>query len=75
MSLLDTEKLRSERIKLDITQTELANRVGIAANYYCEIEGGKKIPSLETFVAIVDSLRLKKVDYLLKRQRKAKLKV
>ena len=68
MSVLDTEKLKLNRLKRGMKQKTLATAVGIAANYYSEIEAGKKIPSLETLVDIVNALGLEGVDVILKRK-------
>ena len=71
MSALNTERLKNERIRLGITQTELALRAGITANYYSEIEAGKKTPTIETLIAIIDVLDLKSVDCVLRREERA----
>ena len=71
MSVLNTERLKNERQKLNLTQTELAARVGISANYYSEIEAGKKTPTIETLIAIIDKLGLESVDCVLRRKGKA----
>ena len=67
MSVLDTEKLKKYRLRRSINQRKLASAVGISANYYSEIEAGKKTPSLETLVAIVRVLRVGKIDSVLKK--------
>ena len=71
MSVLDTEKLKTYRLKRCMNQRSLASAVGIAANYYSEIETGKKTPSLETLVDIVRVLKLRGVDCVLKKQSKS----
>ena len=72
MSVLNTEKLKNERLRIGITQTELALRTGISANYYSEIEAGKKTPTVDILIAIIDALNLESVDGLLKRRMEAK---
>ena len=72
MSVLNVEKLKNERLRLGLTQTELAFRSGIAANYYSEIEAGKKIPTIDVIIAIVDVLNLEGVDCVLRRVGKTK---
>jgi len=72
MSVLNTERLKNERLRLGITQTELAIRAGITANYYSEIEAGKKIPKIDILIAIIDVLDLESVDSVLRRERKAR---
>ena len=71
MSVLDTEKLKAYRLGRHMNQRSLASAVGIAANYYSEIETGKKTPSLETLVDIVRVLKLRGVDCVLKKQSKS----
>lgn len=71
MSVLDTDKLKIYRLKRRMNQRSLAEAVGIAANYYSEIETGKKTPSLETLVDIVRALKLNGVDCVLKKQSKS----
>ena len=74
MSALNTEMLKNERLRIGLTQTELALQAGMSANYYSEIEAGKKTPTVDILIAIIDVLDLESVDYLLKRQRKTKKK-
>lgn len=45
-------KLRSLRRSREMTQAELARRVGVSTPYVCEIEKGLKTPSLETARAL-----------------------
>ena len=68
MSVLNTEKLKNERLRIGMTQTELALRAGVSANYYSEIEAGKKTPAVDILIAIIDAMNLEGVDCLLKRR-------
>ena len=35
-------KLKVLRVKHDLTQTDIAKRVGVTTGYYCDIENGKR---------------------------------
>ena len=49
-------QLKNHRKSLGITLTELADRVGIRAATICEIETGKRTPTLATFMKIAEAL-------------------
>ena len=70
MSVLNTERLKNERLRLGLSQTELAARAGITANYYSEIEAGKETPTIDTLVVIIDVLGLESADCVLRRGEK-----
>ena len=48
--------IRKYRVKRNLKQDEFAEIVGLSPNYYGAIERGEKIPSLETFIAILNAL-------------------
>jgi len=50
--------IRKYRVKRKLKQDELAEIVGLSPNYYGAIERGEKIPSLETFIAILNALNI-----------------
>ena len=50
--------LRSHRKSLGITLAELSERVDIRATTICDIENGKRNPSLTTLLRITDALGL-----------------
>ncbi|HBE9444574.1 helix-turn-helix domain-containing protein [Clostridioides difficile] len=50
------ERIRECRKERGITIEQLAERVGIGYNHLSNIERGRKIPSLETFIKIVNEL-------------------
>lgn len=56
------EKLRKaikeERIKKGITQTKLAEKIGISTSFICDIEAGRKNPSIATLALIAKHLDL-----------------
>lgn len=48
--------IRKCRMQRHLRQEETAELVGLSPNYYGAIERGEKIPSLETFIAILNAL-------------------
>ena len=50
------ERIRDRRKELGITIEELAEKTDIGYNHLSNIERGKKMPSLETFIKIVNEL-------------------
>lgn len=53
--------LIAARKKKKLTQAELADTVGIAKSYLCELESGKmRNPSLKVFAALARELRFSK---------------
>ncbi len=62
--MIDTGKLKQIRKGLELTQTDVAKRCGIAEPYYSEIETGKKTPSLKIAIRLAKSLGIT-VDELL----------
>ena len=59
------ERLRTARKESGYTQEKLAEMSGIGTVYLGEIERGKKMPSLNTFIKITEALGIS-VDYLLR---------
>ena len=58
-------RIREARIKKLYTQQKLAEIAGISQMYLGEIERGTKIPSLKSFIKIVETLGLS-ADYILR---------
>lgn len=52
------KKLKEYRKKLNYTQEELSEKVGIAEKHYGKLERGAFIPSLETFFKLVEVLNI-----------------
>lgn len=52
------EVVRNERLRLNLSQEELAFEAGISLTYVGEIERGEKMVSLETIVKVATGLRL-----------------
>lgn len=50
------QKLRDERVRAGLTQTEIANRIGVTHSTYNRIERGLAIPSWQTVVMISEVL-------------------
>jgi transcriptional regulator with XRE-family HTH domain len=58
------KRIREERIKLNLTQSKLAEEINISDSYMSYIERGEKSLSLETLINITNRLGVS-VDYLL----------
>ena len=48
--------VKAIREELDISQTELARRMGVAPSYICDIERGRRNPNLTTLAQLADAL-------------------
>ncbi|MBR5439768.1 MAG: helix-turn-helix transcriptional regulator [Clostridia bacterium] len=59
-------RLKEERKSFNLTQREMANKLGITQPSYIRYENGTAEPSLENLVKIADILNIS-VDYLLGR--------
>lgn len=55
---LDTigKNIRMFRLAKKLRQEDLAEKTGLSANYVGMVERGEKIPSLETFIKIINAL-------------------
>lgn len=62
--ILMGQRMKSRRKELKITQSQLAEDIGISNNYVSSIETGNETPSLDTFVRICNRLNVTP-DYLL----------
>lgn len=51
------ETIKSKRIERDITQSELADMIGVSKTYIYLIESDKKMPSLKMIIKISRVLR------------------
>ena len=58
------KRIKEERLKLKLTQFQLAEEVDISDSYLSYIERGEKSLSLETLISIANRLGVS-VDYLL----------
>lgn len=50
------KNIRKYRLAKGLRQEDLAERTGLSANYIGMVERGEKIPSLETFIAMLNVL-------------------
>ena len=57
-------RVKRLRRELNITQEQLAEKVGISTSFLGHIERGTRVASLETFVALCNALNVS-ADYLL----------
>ena len=58
--MINTKLIRERRELLEITQTKMANLLGIARNNYRKIETGEHNPSIDTLRKLVHILELNK---------------
>ncbi|WP_195985957.1 helix-turn-helix transcriptional regulator [Clostridium sp. D33t1_170424_F3] len=58
------KKLKNHRAKCGWSQKECAEKIGISTRYLADIERGDKIPTLETFVLILNTLTASADDVL-----------
>lgn len=61
------KRIREERLKKGYTQQEVAEKANICVMYLSEIERGIKMPSLNSFVQIIEALEVS-ADYILRRE-------
>ena len=59
------KRIREERLKLNLTQSQLAEDIDISDTYVGQIERGERSLTLDTLVRLVNRLGVT-VDYLLK---------
>lgn len=57
-------RMKAKRRSLRRSQEEIANAINISVSFYGNIERGKRIPSVDTLVAIANELDVS-ADYLL----------
>ena len=58
-------RLKEARLKKGLTQKDLSNVSGISITYVSEMERGLKMPSINTFVKIIEALDVS-ADYILR---------
>lgn len=58
------QRIRKARIKKGVTQEQLAAQVDVGTTHISHIETGNTIPSMKTFIAIVDALGISADDVL-----------
>lgn len=57
------KKVKESRIKIDMTQFELAEKIGVSQNFLGDIERGIKLPSLSKLILLSNTLKVS-LDYL-----------
>jgi len=58
------KELKKARLKAELTQKDLAEKLDIHVNYYARIERGEENPSLETLKKLTKILKIKSSDIL-----------
>lgn len=61
------ENIRRKRLEYDLTQLELAKRIGVTKAMICYYEQGVKLPSIATLISMADTLHCS-IDELLGRK-------
>lgn len=56
------KKLKRARSQVDMTQEDLADKVGLSRAYIGFIEQGRNVPSIETLQKIANALKVKLSD-------------
>jgi transcriptional regulator with XRE-family HTH domain len=56
--------IKKARKSLNLTQSDLANLLGVTANYVAQIESSRKRPSMSLIKKISDSLKVRIFDLL-----------
>lgn len=59
------KRIREARSEQNLTQQELAEKAGICGMYLGEIERGVKMPSMNSFIKIIEALNIS-ADYVLR---------
>ena len=58
------KKLKISRIKLDLSQADVAIKAGISVSYYARIERDEENPTIETLEKILKALKVKSSEIL-----------
>lgn len=57
------KKIKDARLKMDLTQFELAEEIGVSQNFLGDIERGIKLPSLSKLIVLSNTLKVS-LDFL-----------
>ena len=57
------QKIQDTRRQAKLTQSELAEKIGITEKHLSKIETGKNYPALDTFLKLIDVLNLTLGDF------------
>lgn len=52
------EEINKSRIRLNLSKSDLARRISKSPSFICDIECGRKNPSLETAMSIAKELKI-----------------
>lgn len=55
--------IKERREELDLSQKELAEKVGISQSFLCDIEQGRSKPSIDTALKIAEVLNISDVKF------------
>jgi len=58
------KRIHDTRIKLDMTQSDVAEKAGITTNYFARIERADVNPSMEVILSIIKALGVTSKDIL-----------
>lgn len=58
------QNLKKARLKLELTQAEVAEKADLSANFYARLERGEEKASIETLERVLKVLRVKSSDIL-----------
>lgn len=58
------DNIRSRRLTLGLTQCEMASKLRITQGTYAAIEGGRRIPNLETIARVAKVLQVGPIELL-----------
>ncbi|MCR4436198.1 MAG: helix-turn-helix transcriptional regulator [Clostridiales bacterium] len=51
-------QIKNARVQMKMTQTELAKQIGKSPQFICDIEAGRKLPSISTLSMLAKILKL-----------------
>jgi len=60
--------IKSRRIKLKLSQSQLHKKTGLSQNYISDIEHGKSTPTLETVNKLLKALGVDSVEKLIEKE-------
>ena len=55
--------IKERREELDMSQKELAEKVGISKSFLCDIEQGRSKPSIDTALKIAEALNIDDIKF------------
>ena len=70
--LVISKRIKEERIKLNLTQEELAEKIGMSYKYLSNIERGVDKPSLDLLIRLSEELRISVLKLFIDEKNKSK---